>query len=165
VRTIRSLTTKDPEEFVPEIKKLCAESGVALSLVKEMKKVPWYGARKWLSASKATILLNLRGNGEDQFWFSFFHEAGHVLYDSKKDVYINDGSTEDPREQKANEFAEDILIPRSRNQQIASFRSKAEVLQLAEELEISPGVVVGRYQHLTKKWHYFQDLKRKFQWG
>ena len=91
LKKIRLLTVKDPEKFIPETIQLCAGSGVALALVREMKKVPWHGATKWLAASKAMILLNLRGKMEDQFWFSFFHEAGHVLYDSKKDLYINDG--------------------------------------------------------------------------
>jgi len=164
VKKIRSLTVKNPEEFIPETIQLCADSGVALALVPEMKKVPWHGATKWLSASKAMILLNLRGKMEDQFWFSFFHEAGHVLHDSKKDLYINDGSIDDPREQKANEFAAEILIPRDRDPKIASLRAKADVILLADELKISPGIVAGRFQRLTQKWNYFNGLKRKFQW-
>ena len=67
-----------------------------------MKKVPWNGATKWLTPTKPMILLCLRGKGEDKFWFSFFHEAGHVLHDSKKDLLINDGSQGDPREERAN---------------------------------------------------------------
>ena len=165
VRTIRLLTVKDPEEFIPELIQLCADSGVALVLVPEMKKVPWHGATKWLSASKAMILLNLRGKMEDQFWFSFFHEAGHVLHDSKKDLYINDGSIDDQRERKANEFAAKILIPRDRDPEIASFRAKADVIRLANELKISPGIIAGRFQRLTEKWNYFNGLKRKFQWA
>jgi len=165
VKAIRTLTVKNPEEFVPEMLSLCAESGVALSLVPEMNKVPWHGATKWLSASKAMILLNLRGKMEDQFWFSFFHEAGHVLHDSKKDLYINDGSIDDPREQKANAFAKEILIPHERDPEIVLLRAKADVIRLANELEISPGIVVGRFQRLTEKWSYFNGLKRKFQWG
>jgi len=162
---IRLLTIKDPEEFIPETTQLCADSGVALALVQEMKKVPWNGATKWLSASKVMILLNLRGKMDDQFWFSFFHEAGHVLYDSKKDLYINDGTIDDPRENEANEFAANILIPRDRDPEIASFRTKEDVIRLANELKISPGIIAGRFQHLTQKWNYFNGLKRKFQWS
>ncbi len=164
LQAIRLLTVKDPEAFVPEMIQLCADSGVALALVPEMKKVPWHGATKWLSASKAMILLNLRGKMEDLFWFSFFHEAGHILNDGKKDLYINDGGTDDPREQKANEFAAQFLIPRDRDPEIASFRAKADIIRLAEELKISPGIVAGRYQHLTRKWNFFKEFQRKFKW-
>ena len=165
LKKIRLLTVKDPEKFIPETIQLCAGSGVALALVREMKKVPWHGATKWLAASKAMILLNLRGKMEDQFWFSFFHEAGHVLYDSKKDLYINDGTVDDPREHDANEFAANILIPRDIDPKIASLKTKEDVILLANELKISPGIVAGRFQHLTQKWSYFNGLKRKFQWS
>jgi HTH-type transcriptional regulator / antitoxin HigA len=165
LKKIRLLTVKDPEKFIPETIQLCAGSGVALALVREMKKVPWHGATKWLAASKAMILLNLRGKMEDQFWFSFFHEAGHVLYDSKKDLYINDGTVDDPREHEANEFAANILIPRDIDPEIASLKTKEDVILLANELKISPGIVAGRFQYLTQKWSYFNGLKRKFQWA
>lgn len=64
-----------------------------------------------------------------------------------------------------NEFAAEILIPRDRDPEIAALRAKADVIRLANELKISPGIVVGRFQHLTKKWNYFKGLKRKFQWA
>jgi addiction module HigA family antidote len=162
---IRGLTREPAEVFVPEMKRLCAEAGVAIALVREMKKVPWSGATKWLTPNKAMVLLCLRGKGEDKFWFSFFHEAGHVLHDSKKDLLINDGSHDDPREERANQYASDILIPARCNEIIAGMRSKAEVVQLAAELGIAPGIVAGRYQHLTKKWDFFKDLIRPLVWA
>ena len=161
---IRMMTIKNPVDFILAMVQLCANAGVAVVFVPEIKKVPWHGATKWLSASKAMILLNLRGKAEDQFWFSFFHEAGHVLNDSKKDLYINDGKSDNPQEQKANEFAADVLIPKSKNQEIAAFRTKSQVINLAQELKLAPGIVAGRYQRLTKKWNWFHGLIRKFQW-
>lgn len=162
---IRGLTVKDPEESIPEMISLCADSGVAIALVPEMKKVPWHGATKWLSATKAMILLNLRGKAEDQFWFSFFHEAGHVLYDGKKDLLINNGSEDDPREKRANAFAADFLIPPEYDKTIIRMKSKNEITRLANELQIAPGIVAGRFQRLTKKWSYFKDLIRPFHWA
>ncbi len=130
-----------------------------------MKKVPWSGATKWLTPNKAMILICLRGKGEDKFWFSFFHEAGHVLHDSKKDLLINDGSHDDPREERANQYASDLLIPNKYNAVIAGMRTKAEVVQLAAELGIAPGIVAGRYQFLTGKWDFFKDLIRPLVWA
>lgn len=164
LQTIRSLTCEGPEVFVTEMKNLCANAGVAISLVREMKKVPWNGATKWLTPQKAMILLCLRGKGEDKFWFSFFHEAGHILHDSKKDLLINDGSSDDPREERANQFAAEYLIPCHYDNEIRRYRSLAEVKCLAARLGISLGIVVGRYQFLTKKWHFFKDSIRMLQW-
>lgn len=164
LQRIRILTRESAEVFVSEMRRLCAEAGVAVALVPEMEKVPWNGATKWVSSRKAMILLSLRGKGEDKFWFSFFHEAGHVLHDSKKDILINDGSHDDPKEERANRFAANFLIPEKYDQTIRRIRAKAEVLQLAAELGIAPGIVAGRYQFLTGKWHLFKGLIRKLDW-
>lgn len=162
---IRNLTRESPAVFEPEMRRLCSEAGVAVALVREMKKVPWNGATKWLRPNKAMILLSLRGKGEDKFWFSFFHEAGHVLHDRKKDLFINDESQDDPREVRANHFAAEFLIPSKHHNVIRAFRSRAEVHKLAEQLGIAPGIVAGRYQFLTRKWSYFNDLIRRLEWA
>jgi Zn-dependent peptidase ImmA (M78 family) len=120
---------------------------------------------KWLSSDKAMILLSLRGKSEDKFWFSFFHEAGHVvLQHSKKELFINDGPKSDPREQEADEYASEHLIPAQYDAAIRAACSKAELLGLSAKLGISPGIVVGRYQYLTKQWRNFNDLIRRFDW-
>jgi len=165
LQQIRALTREKPEVFVPEMKRLCAEAGVAVALVREMKKVPWSGATRWLTPNKAMILLSLRGRGEDKFWFSFFHEAGHVLNDGKKDLLINDDSQDDPREQRANGFAAEFLIPTRHDAAITKFRAKADVVALADELGISPGIVAGRYQFLTGKWNFFKDQIQMLEWA
>ncbi|MCC6795257.1 MAG: ImmA/IrrE family metallo-endopeptidase [Candidatus Hydrogenedentes bacterium] len=164
LKTIRSLTKEQPSVFEPEMKKLCAASGVAVALVREMKKVPWSGATRWLSPDKAMILLSLRGKGEDKFWFSFFHEAGHVLLHSKKDLYIDDGEAEDEREKEANAFAAELLVPHTFNSEIRACKSKAAVEAIAHKLDVSPGIVAGRYQFLTKKWTHFNELIRRWNW-
>ncbi len=158
LQKIRSLTREEPSIFEPEMKRLCAKAGVAVALVREMKKVPWNGATKWLTPRKAMILLCLRGKGEDKFWFSFFHEAGHVLKDSKKNLLINDGSHDDPREERVDRFAAEFLVPSRYDDTIRLIRSKAEIISMAAELGIAPGIVAGRYQFVTGKWHFFKGL-------
>jgi len=164
LQEIRALTCKEPNVFEPEMLRLCAEAGVALAFVKEMPKVPWNGATKWLTPVKAMIILCLRGKGEDRFWFSFFHEAGHVLHDSKKDLLINDGSTDDLREINANDFAREFLIPAKFDSRIIRAQSDTDLIKIARELKISKGIVAGRYQFLTKKWNFHKHLIRKFSW-
>lgn len=167
IKEIRELTILEPSIFTKKMQTLCAESGVALVFVPEMKKAPWFGATKWISSNKAMILLNLRGKAEDLFWFAFFHEAGHVLHDNKKDLLINTGKSvpDDEREIRANEYAAEILIPNKFNDQIRAVNSRNTIIEIAKHLNIAPGIVVGRYQFLTKRWDYFQDLRRKFIWG
>ncbi len=164
LQAVRSLTTESPDVFIPEMRRLCAAAGVALAFVREIKGAPWNGASKWLSPRKAMILLSLRGKGEDIFWFSFFHEAHHVLCGKKQRLYIADPRTDDPEEAKADQFAAEFLIPASHNPSIAAIARRKDVLDLAEQLGVCPGIVAGRYRHITKKWDRFKDLTRTFAW-
>lgn len=165
--SIRKLTIAEPHEFVPKTRELCAKAGVAFVLVPEMKGVPWHGASWWHTSSKAIIELNLRGKGEDQFWFSLFHEVGHIVEGhSKKEVFVNDDSEDDPREREANEFARRFLIPSECMAQIAGC-TKEQLLALADEAGISPGILAGQYQRLTGKYNYpwIHDMIRRFDWA
>jgi HTH-type transcriptional regulator / antitoxin HigA len=155
---IRSLTVKDPEVFVPRMIALCAACGVALVLVPEIRGAPVSGAAKWLTGNKAMICVNLRGKSNDRFWFTFFHEAGHILNDSKKETFIDVGYKDDPRELNANHFAASLLIPEVYEEGLQELLSYQSVEAFAEEIGIAPGIVVGRlqceeivpYSHLNK---------------
>jgi len=160
---IRGLTILNPDVFLPQMTELCKKSGIALTLIPKMDKVPWNGASKWVSSEKGLIILNIRGKTEDKFWFSFFHEANHILHDSKKGLYIADG-TSDPNEIRADKFAADFLIPSKYNPIIQNFTEKKEFIEFAQQLGISVGIVVGRFQHITKKWNKFKYLIKSFQW-
>ena len=164
VQSIRSLTVQSPGKFVPEMTRLCAEAGVAFVLVPEIGQVRWYGASKWLTPRKGLIQLSLRGKKDDQFWFSFFHEAGHILTHGKKEMYINEGSDDDPLERQADDFARKLLIPTHRVADVLKARCEADIIHLAASLGISPGIVAGRYQHETRRYNRFNRLKRTFQW-
>jgi len=168
LHAIRKLTTSDPEQFWPEMRSLCAKAGVALTLVPAFKKAPWSGAAEWLTPVKAMIQLCLRGKTEDKFWFTFFHEASHILHDGKKESFLDSNGSDDyahdPSEKRADEFAAQMLIAPEHNVGIATIQASADVYYWAEKLDISPGIVAGRYQYLTRKWNFFNDIKRRFQW-
>jgi len=147
LQPIRALTVADQQAFFPAMQAHCAETGVAVVLVPDIKGAPVSGAAKWLSPRKAMIGLNLRGKSNDRFWFSFFHEAGHLLLDSKKETYVDVDAVNDPREQQANQFAANMLIPPARAAELASLRTEADVQAFARSVGIAPGIVVGRLQH------------------
>ena len=167
MENIRSLTVEKIESSSRKIVRICAQCGVAVTFVREMKKVPWNGLTMWLNAKKALIIMSIGGKGEDKFWRTFFHEANHVLSeDGKKTFHINSEDYKDsPEEKRADKFAEDFLIPPDWNQYIRSAKSRNEILRLATALKVAPGIVAGRYQYLTDKWHMFKDLIRKLEWA
>lgn len=163
---IRSLTTHPPEMFQPETVRLCAESGVAVAFVPELPQIRVNGATWWLNPQKAVIQLSLRYKSDDQLWFSFFHEAGHILLHGKKDVFI-EGDGKNSKEDEADKFASDFLIPSKQYREfIQSERCSRTVIQrFATDIGIAPGIVVGRLQHDHKiSYSYCNDLKKRLAW-
>jgi HTH-type transcriptional regulator / antitoxin HigA len=166
LQKVRPLTVMEPDEFVPAMTAYCAAAGVAVVLVPELKGTPVSGAAKWLTARKALIGLNLRGKSNDRFWFTFFHEAGHVLHDSKKQTYIDIDVVNDPQEERANRFAANFLIPPDRATELPNLTSCAAVETFARSLGIAPGIVVGRLQHDgIIPFSHLNRLKRRLQWS
>jgi len=168
---IRTLTREsDPAVFVSKLGKLCAGAGVAVVIAPAPKGCPVSGATKWLSADKALIMLSLRGKTDDKLWFSFFHEAGHLIKHGKKMTFL-DMAGEDglspQEEQEADTFARDMLIPPADYRDFLArglFSPKA-IRDFAEDLDIGPGVVLGRLQYEKRvAWSKFNRLKVSFHW-
>lgn len=150
VRQIRILTREPIEKALSPATTLCNRAGVALAPVPPLPRTALSGAARWLSPRKAIIQLNARHKSDDHLWFTFFHEAAHILLHSKREVFVdgaNGGGTD--QEVEANRWASDTLIPpRAWERFIASPPySENTVRTFAEEQGIAPGIVVGRLQH------------------
>lgn len=166
---IRKLTTEEPEDFEPKMKRLCADGGVAVIFVPEVTGTRAYGATRWITPEKAVLQLSLRGKWEDLLWFTFFHEAAHILKHGKKNVFIEapEGTSDAAirqKEEEANLFAADFLIPREELRRLpADGLTATHIRALAQKLGIAPGIIVGRLQHDKRiKFVQFNSLKRRF---
>ena len=149
---VRKLTSETPEVFLPEMKKLCAEAGVAVVLTQELPKSGANGVARWLTPEKALIQLSIRWRWADIFWFTFFHEAYHILRHELKTPHVEGkgiNSLDKRAEHEANGFARDLLIDPT---DWAAFLEGGDwgsptVERFAEEISVDPGIVGGRLQH------------------
>jgi HTH-type transcriptional regulator / antitoxin HigA len=172
LQKIRTLTLDSPEVFQPAMVKLCADSGVALVFVPQLPKTRTCGATHWLNSKKALIQLSLRYKTNDHFWFSFFHEAGHILLHGKKDIFLEGKDIQDNskhnKEEEADKFAANLLIPPNELKQfIESHKrfSKEAIKQFASLIRIAPGIIVGRLQkEKILPQSHCNDLKQRFEW-
>lgn len=162
---IRGLTVEQPDVFVPKMKMLCERAGVAVVLVPEIKNVPVSGATRWLTSEKAMIQLSLRYKTNDQFWFTFFHEAGHILLGGKKETFIDLNHQKGPEEEEADRFAANHLIPSHRWGELNRLKTQGAIEAFAKAIGIAPGIVVGRLQHDgIIRYDQFNGLKVRYQW-
>lgn len=165
LRRIRRFISTDPETWEPIVRTECATSGVATVFINEVKGSRAHGATRWLSPAKAMLQLSARQRWEDHFWFSFFHEAGHVLLHSKRQAFVDYAGTESDRlEDEANVFAQRMLIPADDEDRLRELQTEEQIRLFAEELALPPGVVVGRLQREgIVPYSFGNRLRRKLQ--
>lgn len=169
---IRALTVEqDPNVFIPRLKALCSGIGVAVVLAPAPKGCPVSGATKWLGANKALIMLSLRGKTDDTLWFSFFHEAGHLLKHGKRltflDILGEDGLNQ-KEEKEADVFARDTLIPLANYKELLAEPLIGDhmIRDFAKRIHVAPGIVLGRLQYDGRiGWQQLNHLKVRYRWN
>ncbi len=163
---IRGLT--EAADFWGRMKALCASAGVALLAVEEFPKTGAQGVARWLTPERALIQINLRYRWADIFWFTFFHEACHVLKHPRRDLFIDARSmARDEREAEADQFAADFLIPPAAWEPFADQapHSGQKVRAFSSQVGVAPGVVVGRLQHeKLLKHNQLNGLRQRLQY-
>ena len=156
-----------PNIFLPMAQQLCAESGVALVILRAPKGCRASGATWFLSESKAVIVLSFRYLSDDHFWFTFFHEAGHLLLHEHTALFLEGAERLCTKEEEeANAFAATTLIPPSAEGDLLRLPLDGQkVISFARKIGISPGIVVGQLQHRKVITHrQLNSLKTRFEW-
>ena len=139
---------KHPKDFINELKVLCAECGVAVSLVPTPKGCTASGATRAMDNDRIMLLLSFRYLSDDHFWFTFFHEAGHILLHDKGNLFIEEDGhdgLDSVEEKEANNFSSNMLIPNNEREKLKNIPlTKVGIVKFAVTNGISPGIVVGQ---------------------
>ena len=151
---IRAMTLQDPEVFLPRLREIFSDCGVAFVLLPYLKNSGINGAVKWINQDRVVLAMNDRRLNADTFWFSLFHEIKHVLQQKTKTVFVSSSKQEmkamdEKLEEEADIFAQNTLIPIRDYRQFApsKYTSDAEIIAFAKKIGIHPGVVAGRLQY------------------
>jgi HTH-type transcriptional regulator/antitoxin HigA len=175
---LRRLTRKRASEVMDPLQHICSRAGVAVVLVQELPKTRISGCARWLSDKKALVALTLRYKTDDQFWFTVFHELGHIILHRHKHSFVVDNAANDLSDQvidpemqqyeaEASRFSADTLIPpRALSDFIRRSTFTSDSIQdFAEAIGIGPGIVVGRLQFegILER-HQGNTLKQKLDW-
>jgi HTH-type transcriptional regulator / antitoxin HigA len=148
-------------EEVRHVPKILAEAGIRFLIVEHLPQTRVDGATLWLDRKSPVIVVSLRYDRIDWFWFTLLHEMKHVLEgdgldgDPPVDVALvgeDAVPTEDKpeREKRADGYAANFLIPSTEiNKFIARIRplySKVRIQGFAMRLGVHPAIVVGQLQ-------------------
>lgn len=158
---IRKMTTQKPEEFMPQLKEFLLECGAALVFLPHLQGSFLQGA-SFMDGNKAIVGLTTREYDVDQFWFSLFHELAHIILGH---LHQPEGTSESD-ERKADQWAENALISEVDFEKFLDREdySQKSILNFAHQLDIAPGIVVGRLQRegLLKDYQ-LNTLKEKYE--
>lgn len=150
LKEIKALMAKQPIDFFDQLQKICLEAGVKVLHTHKLPKAPINGSTRWLQNSPVIQLTDMYKRN-DIFWFTFFHEAGHILLHGKKDIFMEfDGYKEEDhgREQEANEFAVKWTLTEKQEKVIRESLplKEQEILNSAKKFNTHPAIIVGRLQ-------------------
>ena len=146
---IKSLNTLDPNVIVENLERIFAECGVAFAVVKNIKGAPVQGFIRKIN-NKVRLCVTLRNKYADIFWFTLFHEIGHLL-DTQNEFFVDFRSVDRGvgAEKIADDFATQQLIDKAAYIQFVRDGdfTRLSVQRFANDNGLLPGILVGRLQH------------------
>jgi len=111
IRNIKTEFDSQKTDFKKAIQQKCAAMGVALVFTPNLSQTTIIGAARWFS-KKPLIQISENLTDKKQIWFTFLHEAAHIILHNKKEIYIENNSSHQANETKeieADEFATRLL--------------------------------------------------------
>lgn len=171
IEDLPKLTHLPLAKAFPQLQTYCARAGVPVVHVANIDGARAYAATRWLGPHRPMIALTGRGKFEDGVWFSFFHEAGHILLhpERRSMVHLEDlrGDDGDGAETEADSFAQQVLLDGIDELHLRAVNSLADVKNLAAKAGVHAGIVAGQaayVQDTSAMWAKFRPLRRKTPW-
>jgi Zn-dependent peptidase ImmA (M78 family) len=169
--TLKKLSAfKHPKSFLLRIKNACSSVGVAVTTARAPEGCRASGASWFNRNGNPVIHLSFRHLSEDHFWFTFFHEAAHVLLHGESHI---DGESSSPlaldqatQEEEANVFAQQVLIALDIRERLMDRRpNRASIISAARDADVTPGIVVGQLENAgVLAYGKMSFLKRRYRW-
>jgi HTH-type transcriptional regulator/antitoxin HigA len=148
---IKSVMAKHPADFSKKLQSICLAAGVKVVYTTCLPKAPIAGSTRWLNDTPL-IQLSGRYKRNDSFWFTFFHEAGHIILHGKKDIFLEKivySDIDKKKEEEADNFAVKWTLTKEEEQEIIDSAplSESDIKSFAKKFNTHPAIIVGRLQH------------------
>ncbi len=165
---IKFIMCKNEENFQNDLKVVMGKYGIDFSIVKNFRGVPVQGYICQKDEGLYQMALTIRGTFADIFWFSLFHELGHIINgDVGKTVkFIDDGCDTD-KERAADSFARNMLLaPESYESFIQSGDFSIDAIcRYARSQNVMPYIVIGRLQkEKYLDYSMYSGYKLRYKW-
>jgi Zn-dependent peptidase ImmA (M78 family) len=169
---LKAVMADQPDDYREQAQKILLATGVKLVFISCIKKAPVNGVARWIEKNNTPLIqISSRYKRNDIFWFSLFHEIGHIFLHGKKEIFLEnvdyEGADQD-KEDEADAFAEAWTFTKAQEQEVleALPLTDDEIRGFAQGFGTHPAMIVGRLHHL-EVYHPIQgqDLIVKLKWG
>ena len=152
LESIKKVMAEHPDDFFPLLQQLCLDAGVKVVYTPCLPKAPIHGSTRWLHDNTPLIQLSARYKQNDRFWFTFFHEAAHILLHGKKYISIENAQLEavvDEKELEADAFAERWTFSEEQEQEVmqCGTLNEKDIINFAQKFGTHPAMIIGRFHH------------------
>lgn len=173
VTDIKKIMCEDLSDPQRPLHCLLSEYGINFSLMRNFRGAPVHGYIERKGNDTYRMILTLRGSFADIFWFSLFHELGHIVNGDLKSPYDYidvHGESNDQREAAADRFAEDAMIDRDAYNDFACMHNGSIKLSDIEGFAgfqgVPPCIVIGRLQNDgIIPWETFAKYRTRYKWS
>lgn len=138
--------TCNHQGFLNAIRKVFYEAGVVLVVLPNLKNSGINGATKKIDG-KIMLMVNDRRHYADTFWFTLFHEIGHIM---NGDYGITFKDNKNESEDTADLYAQRKLIPQEQYEEFIYCNkvfNEKNIREFAASIHQDPGIVFGRLQN------------------
>lgn len=145
---IKSIMAQQPAGFFTLLQSICSSCGAKVVHTPCLPKTNLHGSTRWINDKPLIQLSNLY-NRNDIFWFTFFHEAGHIIKHGKKEVFV-EGFEYSPealiKENEADDFAIKFTLTREQEAEISANLplTKSAIVAFAKKFNTHPALIIGR---------------------
>ena len=155
---------QDPQKI---LKSIMASYGIDFSVMKNFKGAPVQGYISSRKDGTYQMALTIRGAYADIFWFSLFHELGHIANgDVKRTSSFLDG-IDHRQEAAADLFASNhLLAPAAYHSFIEKHDFTAgSIISFANSQHVMPYIVIGRLQKEGYlRYSAYSEYKLRYKW-
>lgn len=156
----------EPNEMIAELKKIFLECGIVFEVVHNFTGAPVQGYIQ-KKKNKVILCMTIRQSFSDIFWFTLFHEIGHLVNDDFNNQYIDYYFIESETEKNADSFARNILINDNEYKKFIE-NGKFDITainKLAKSQNIKPGIVIGRIQKDINDYSFMTSYRERYKWN
>jgi len=165
---LKQMMVNNPNDLYSKIQSTCRDAGVKIVFTTLLPKTVISGVARWIK-NNPVIQISDRYKRYDIFWFTLFHEIGHIIFHSnKKNIFIDDINNinkENKQEKEANDFAVKCLLNDDEYYEIVeelkSGKNIIDIIKLfANKFDTHPDIIIGRLLRDNKKLYQVYTLRK-----